>query len=201
MGTTFIVRNLSLCPPSVPLLIVYSFASTACATPITVSFTFAPGGVGYQNITNGVASSNTAWTVDPGDFMLQKISPTECLGSLFVVDGGNDTIGPDWIIGDTFLVRTILCPQTSRRRSNLTSPLQKNVFSVFQYNPPAVGFAHLSSAAATLMYDAIPSATIGTQLVRPTNGATTRSAGMATMSVAGAVGCALVGVLVGGYLV
>jgi len=80
----------------------------------------------------------TSWQINPADFMLVQITADECLGAFFALDA---TGGPSWIIGDTFL---------------------KNVYSVFQFNPPSVGFAPLSTAALQLAVSGnLPSQTIG----------------------------------------
>jgi len=42
--------------------------------------------------------------------------------------------------------------------------------SVYQYNPPAVGFAELSSFASTLATGSVPSPTIGTDTTSPSKG-------------------------------
>jgi len=81
------------------------------------------------------------WTVSPSDFLLTQLTPTGCLGAFFELDmSGGST--PTWIVGDTFL---------------------KNVFTVFQYDPPAVGFATLSDVALEIadVNGAIPSPTLG----------------------------------------
>ncbi|KAG8994607.1 hypothetical protein FRB93_001522 [Tulasnella sp. JGI-2019a] len=85
--------------------------------------------------------SGDPWSIPPSDFQLSKIGGGYCLGAFFELDLGGT--GPSWIIGDTFL---------------------KNVYSVFRYNPPSVGFAALASAAlADSSLDVpLPSASIGT---------------------------------------
>ncbi|KZP16586.1 acid protease [Athelia psychrophila] len=80
------------------------------------------------------------WAISPEDFLLTQISTDSCIGAFFTLTSGSSA--PSWIVGDTFL---------------------KNVYSVFRYNPPSVGFAALS-ATATAQNDAnanAPSATIG----------------------------------------
>jgi len=95
-----------------------------CATTVTVSLSF--GG--------------RAWTIDPADFRLARISNSQCLGAFFQLRTGSSA--PPWIIGDTFL---------------------KNVYSVYRYNPPAVGFAQLSPFALAMngKDGPIPTPTIG----------------------------------------
>lgn len=71
---------------------------------------------------------------------------------------------PSWIVGDTFLVRhhffVCLCLVAD---SLVFFPNQKNVYSVFRFNPPSVGFATLSSAATSQndVNGAVPTPTIG----------------------------------------
>lgn len=68
------------------------------------------------------------WTMDPVDFQLLTNNPQLCVGAIFEASLGglgNPDV-PQWIIGDAFL---------------------KNVYSVFRYEPPAVGFAQLSPLA------------------------------------------------------
>ncbi|KAH8835841.1 aspartic peptidase domain-containing protein [Flagelloscypha sp. PMI_526] len=71
----------------------------------------------------------TSWPIDPRDINLGPVTEgsDQCLGAIFdssigtplYHDGGN----PWWVIGTTFL---------------------KNVYTVFRWDPPAVGFAQLS---------------------------------------------------------
>jgi cathepsin D len=88
------------------------------------------------------------WSISPVDFAFTQISSTECIGAFFEVI--TDTGSPSWIIGDAFL---------------------KNVYSVFRYNPPSVGFANLSSIAIAEngAGGTVPSATIGTVSASVTN--------------------------------
>lgn len=58
--------------------------------------------------------------------------------------------------------------------------------SVYRFNPASVGFAALTSAAADLDDQAVPSATIGTSTVSPTGRSS--NANGAAHSVAGASG-------------
>ncbi|KAJ1304816.1 hypothetical protein OPQ81_005951 [Rhizoctonia solani] len=69
-----------------------------------------------------------AWPMSSNDFMLTSNTPGTCVGAIFETTLGdpNNSQIPQWYIGASFL---------------------KNVYSVFRYDPPAVGFAHLSSAA------------------------------------------------------
>ncbi|EPQ56668.1 aspartic peptidase A1 [Gloeophyllum trabeum ATCC 11539] len=87
-----------------------------------------------------LAFGGKSWSISPQDFRLTQLTQSECLGAFFELTTGGSA--PAWIVGDTFL---------------------KNVYSVFRFNPPSIGFAALSEAA-TAQNDAdgpIPSATIG----------------------------------------
>ncbi|KAG2121888.1 aspartic peptidase domain-containing protein [Suillus clintonianus] len=88
------------------------------------------------------------WSISPADFAFAQTSSSECIGAFFAADTG--TGAPSWIIGDAFL---------------------KNVYSVFRYNPPSVGFASLSSVsiAENGAGGTVPSATIGTVSASVTN--------------------------------
>jgi len=81
------------------------------------------------------------WTIDPKDFRLAQLNNgpnSRCLGAFFQLETGSSA--PSWIIGDTFL---------------------KNVYSVFRYNPPSIGFADLSPLAQAVHDGPIPTPTIG----------------------------------------
>jgi hypothetical protein len=81
------------------------------------------------------------WSISPTDFKLQQQSSTQCLGSIFTFTSSTNSVGPAWIVGDTFL---------------------KNVYTVFRANPASVGFAALSSDAQQIATQAgVPTATIG----------------------------------------
>ncbi|KAJ7890571.1 aspartic peptidase A1 [Mycena olivaceomarginata] len=82
-----------------------------------------------------------SWAVSSADFKVQEVSRGMCLGGLFSLSTGDSA--PSWIVGDTFL---------------------KNVYSVFRFNPPSVGFAALSDYSLSMNGNlnlAVPSATIG----------------------------------------
>jgi len=70
-----------------------------------------------------------AWPVSSSDFNLMEVSRGTCVGAFFVIDLGAGSAAPSWIVGDTFL---------------------KNVYSVYQFTPPSVGFAALSARALQL---------------------------------------------------
>ncbi|KAE9406293.1 acid protease [Gymnopus androsaceus JB14] len=78
-------------------------------------------------------STNVAVTMSFGGQMT-------CMGAFFAIETGGGA--PAWIVGDTFL---------------------KNVYSVFRYTPPSVGFAQLSATALAMngVNSAAPTATIG----------------------------------------
>jgi len=80
------------------------------------------------------------WAINPADFRLAQISNSQCLGAFFQLTTGSSA--PAWIVGDTFL---------------------KNVYSVYRYDPPAVGFAELSPVAIAMngREGPIPTPTIG----------------------------------------
>ncbi|KZT72002.1 acid protease [Daedalea quercina L-15889] len=87
--------------------------------------------------------SSISWPISSDDFEFESAdsSGSTCIGAFFEVDN-TGTTAPAWIVGDTFL---------------------KNVYSVFKYDPPSVGFAKLSSTALAMngVSAPAPSATIG----------------------------------------
>jgi hypothetical protein len=85
-------------------------------------------------------SSNQSWSIDPADFEMTAVSRTTCVGAFFEIGNANVNVG--WIVGDTFL---------------------KNVYSVYRFNPPSVGFAQLSGTATAenKAGGAVPTPTIG----------------------------------------
>ncbi|EGN95223.1 hypothetical protein SERLA73DRAFT_187569 [Serpula lacrymans var. lacrymans S7.3] len=87
-----------------------------------------------------ISFGGPSWSVSPADFQLTQLSQTQCVGAFFELSTGGNA--PSWIVGDTFL---------------------KNVYSVFRYNPPSVGFAALSPTALAMngVNAAPPTATIG----------------------------------------
>ncbi|OSX63849.1 hypothetical protein POSPLADRAFT_1054482 [Postia placenta MAD-698-R-SB12] len=93
-------------------------------------------------VTLKFGSSSIAWPISAADFEFTSTTDGQtCIGAFFEVDNSGTT-APPWIVGDTFL---------------------KNVYSVFSYNPPAVGFARLSDTALAMngKAAAAPSPTIG----------------------------------------
>ncbi|KAF8327717.1 aspartic peptidase domain-containing protein [Cantharellus anzutake] len=83
------------------------------------------------------------WSMAPADFQLQQILNSDCLGAFFEIDPTGSS--PPWIISNTY----------------------KNVMSVFK--SPSVGFAQLSSAARELGSNTVPTPTIGTSTVSPSD--------------------------------
>jgi len=84
-----------------------------------------------------------SYTISPADFNIGQVSGQRvslsnsmCLGALFETPQSNAS--PNWIVGDTFL---------------------KNVYSVFQSSPPAVGFATLSTSVQSSNQEASTSTT------------------------------------------
>ncbi|KAG1780797.1 aspartic peptidase domain-containing protein [Suillus placidus] len=96
-----------------------------------------------------ISFGGPSWPISPADFLLTKISSSQCVGAFFELNTGGSA--PNWIVGDTFL---------------------KNVYSVFRYNPAAVGFAALSQTALAMngVNAAAPSPTIGSVSASATAG-------------------------------
>jgi len=90
-------------------------------------------------VTVSLSFGGNSWPISPDDFKMTE-SEGQCVGAFFQLTTGNSA--PSWIIGDTFL---------------------KNVYSVFRFNPPSVGFAALSDVAIAHngVDGPVPSATIG----------------------------------------
>lgn len=118
---------------------------TACSTEVNVSISF--GG--------------PSWPVSAADFKLAQISNTECVGAFFELQTGNSA--PSWIIGDTFLVRFSWIFLLYNVFTSYSHTRQKNVYSVFRFNPASVGFAALSDTANAQndVNGPVPTATIG----------------------------------------
>ena len=75
--------------------------SSACDTTVSVALAFGGGKL---------------WSISPADFRLQQITGSTCLGAFFEINSSGSS--PDWIVGDTFLVRF---PFTSSLISVLTA--------------------------------------------------------------------------------
>lgn len=81
-----------------------------------------------SDVTITFGFDGAAWPMAPADFKLATNDPSICVGAIFEASLGglgNPDV-PQWIVGDAFL---------------------KNVYSVFRYTPPSIGFARLSDAA------------------------------------------------------
>lgn len=74
-----------------------------------------------------VAFGGRNWTISNDDFKVNEVSNSMCLGAFFGIETGRNV--PSWIVGAAFL---------------------KNVYSVFRYDPPSVGFAELSAYSLSL---------------------------------------------------
>ncbi|KIK81195.1 hypothetical protein PAXRUDRAFT_199653 [Paxillus rubicundulus Ve08.2h10] len=87
-----------------------------------------------------ISFGGPSWPVSPADFKLTQVSTSQCIGAFFELNTGSNA--PEWIVGDTFL---------------------KNVYSVFRYSPPSIGFAALSETALGMngVNGPPPTATIG----------------------------------------
>ena len=112
--------------------------SPACNTQLTIAISF--GG--------------PAWPISLADLNLGTVSSGRCLGAIFDITAGSNVKPspgtPQWIVGDTFLVRIFCYSDLSGILTGLFfffNLIQKNVYTVFRSNPPAVGFAQLSNAA------------------------------------------------------
>jgi cathepsin D len=84
------------------------------------------------NVSLTFAFGGKSWPINPQDMNLGRVSTGSniCAGGIFDLTAGSN-IGtgggnPNWVVGATFL---------------------KNVYSVFRYQPAAIGFAELSSVA------------------------------------------------------
>jgi cathepsin D len=94
------------------------------------------------SVTVGMAFGGaTTWQISPADFALAAVDRRgeTCLGAFFELETGGNA--PAWIVGDTFL---------------------KNVYSVYRFNPPSIGFAALNNGAVQALADGpVPTPTIG----------------------------------------
>lgn len=73
-----------------------------------------------------MAFGGRSWPIDPRDMNFGQLGPgsSTCVGGIVDIQASNqNTDVPYWIVGDTFF---------------------KNVYSVFRFQPPAIGFAELS---------------------------------------------------------
>ncbi|KAG9316875.1 aspartic peptidase domain-containing protein [Chiua virens] len=87
-----------------------------------------------SSVTVSISFGGTNWAISTADMNLGTVSGSGskamCAGGIFDIGTsvGNSNGLPSWIVGDTFL---------------------KNVYSVFQANPAAVGFAQLASGLSS----------------------------------------------------
>ena len=79
--------------PMQRVLIKGKNVATACNTAVNVAISF--GG--------------PSWSVSPADFQLVQLSSSQCVGAFFVLSATSGGTGPSWVVGDTFLVRAVLC--------------------------------------------------------------------------------------------
>lgn len=101
------------------------------------------------SVTVTFSFGGSTWAMAPADFSYTTIGSQQCIGTFFESSQSN----PSWILGDSFL---------------------KNVYTVFRYDPPAVGFAALSEVAVAengVNGAAVPSATIGSATAAVTGNA------------------------------
>jgi cathepsin D len=124
-----------------------------------------------------ISFGGRTWGVSPQDFELLRLSNGTCLSAFFRLNIISSS-APKWIIGDTFLV-------SPRAFMSLSSVLiyshsQKNVYSVFRHDPPAIGFANLSAKALALNTagGALPTPSLGAPIV--VSGATVNAQGLLT---------------------
>ncbi|KAH7926411.1 acid protease [Leucogyrophana mollusca] len=89
-----------------------------------------------------ISFGGPSWSISPADFQFTATGPssTDCYGAFYEIPTAEGS--PPWIVGDTFL---------------------KNVYSVFRYDPPSVGFAALSETALAMngANAVVPTPTIG----------------------------------------
>ncbi|KAK1222141.1 hypothetical protein PQX77_015069 [Marasmius sp. AFHP31] len=92
------------------------------------------------NVAVTIAFGGRTWTISNADFQVTSVGNSMCLGAFFGLETGRNL--PSWIVGDAFL---------------------KNVYSVFRYDPPSVGFAELSAYSLSLngADNPVPTPTIG----------------------------------------
>lgn len=93
-------------------------------------------------------SSAPSWNIAPIDFIAGQTDANTCVSAFFSLGTGNTGIAPAFIFGDTFLVRA----QNDKLHKPFIDilPPQKNVYSVYRFSPPSVGFAALSSKALAI---------------------------------------------------
>ncbi|ESK94875.1 aspartic peptidase a1 [Moniliophthora roreri MCA 2997] len=104
-------------------------------------------------VSTTIAFGGQTWSISNADFQVTQVNNEYCLGPFFSLTRSSGSGTPSWIIGDTFL---------------------KNVYSVFRYSPPSVGFAQLSANSLSMdgANGEVPTPTIGS--VAATVAATSR---------------------------
>ncbi|KAF8556433.1 acid protease [Imleria badia] len=102
-----------------------------------------------HEVTVEISFGGPSWAISPADFQFQPVGASSdyCYGAFYSIPTSSNL--PQWIIGDTFL---------------------KNVYSVFRYDPPSVGFAALSQTALAMngVNAVIPSVTLGASVASVT---------------------------------
>ncbi|KAJ7718301.1 aspartic peptidase domain-containing protein [Mycena olivaceomarginata] len=115
-------------------------AAIWAAFPEAVPYTSLAGYYQFPcNITVSVSISfgGRLWLINPADMNTGPVAadPSQCLGAIYTLNPGSNTINTDgtanWIFGTAFM---------------------RNVYSVFQPNPFAIGFAELSIQAQTNVF-------------------------------------------------
>jgi cathepsin D len=91
-----------------------------------------------------ISFGGRAWTISPRDFRLLRLRTGNCVSAFFRLSISGSA--PKFIIGGTFL---------------------KTVYSVFQYEPPMVGFADLSTIALGLsaVGQPLPTPSLGASII------------------------------------
>lgn len=113
-----------------------------------------------QKVAVTINFGGRTWPMASDDFALATNDPKTCVGAIFETTlGSNDNPQiPDWYIGASFL---------------------KNVYSVFRYDPPAVGFAQLSAEALKNQPVAlVPSATASARSANASGASNTALSGV-----------------------
>lgn len=118
-----------------------------------------------------ISFGGPSWTISPADFQFTPTgaSSSYCYGAFYEIPTTQGS--PPWIVGDTFL---------------------KNVYSVFRYDPPSVGFAALSEAALAMngVNAVVPTPTIGsdTAIVTANSAMALHSTSGLTVIISGLLG-------------
>ncbi|KAI0691707.1 aspartic peptidase domain-containing protein, partial [Earliella scabrosa] len=135
-GTTLVTG-----PPSVIDALYAQIPNSQALTGDAEGFYQFPCATDVQ-VTMRFGASAISWPISPVDFVVGTgLGPGMCIGG-FIALSTAGTSAPSFIVGDTFL---------------------KNVYSVYRAQPPSVGFAVLSDAAAAMNVPLgpVPTPTIG----------------------------------------